>query len=175
MAVLAFPDSLRVGLDRLGHWRRLGLLFALGMVSATALPPLGLVPALLPGLVALAWTLEDAPGARQAFGRAWVFGFGHHVVGLAWISEAFLTDPVRLGWMIPIAISGLAALMALYIGLTGLAVRLLRFQGAALPFALAGFWTLFDWVRSWAFTGFPWNPIGSVWTASDALLQSGAW
>jgi len=146
--------------------------FALGALSALALPPLHAVPVLLlavPGLLAL---LGGAGNGRRAalLGLAW--GWGHHVVGLYWFSHALLTDPWRWGWLVPIAVPALALPMALYVA----AAAALAFRAA--PgwrrwLAFGGAWMLLEWLRGLLFSGFPWNPLGSAW-AFDALPIQGA-
>jgi apolipoprotein N-acyltransferase len=44
----------------------------------------------------------------------WWFGFGHFVIGLYWVGEALLVDPAKFGWMIPFAVFGLSAGLALF-------------------------------------------------------------
>lgn len=146
--------------------------FALGALAALALPPVHAVPVLLlaiPGLLAL---LGGAPNGRRAALLGFAWGWGHHVVGLYWISHALLTDPWRWGWLVPIAVPGLALPMALYVA----AAAALAFRAA--PgwrrwLAFGGAWVLLEWLRGLLFTGFPWNPLGSAW-AFDALPIQGA-
>lgn len=146
--------------------------FLLGLLSALALPPLYLVPVLLlaiPGLLAL---LDGAGSARRAALLGFVFGWGHHIAGLYWISHALLTDPWRWGWLVPVAVPGLALPLAAYLALTALLAWQAR-PGWPRALALAGGWTLLEWLRGLLFTGFPWNAIGTVW-AFDALPLQGA-
>lgn len=35
-------------------------------------------------------------------------------------------------------------------------------------------WVFFEWVRGWAFTGFSWNLMGTVWSFSDSMIQFAA-
>ncbi len=85
-----------------------------------------------------------------------------------------MTKPDEFGWLAPIAPVALAALMALFPAAAAAATRLSRTSGVGRVLVFAAAWTLFEWVRSWAFSGFPWNLIGSVWTFSDAMIQAGA-
>ena len=161
-------------ISRLTGRRALFAAFGLGALGALAMPPLYAVPVLLlaiPGLLAL---LDGAGTWRRAalLGLAW--GWGHHIIGLYWISHALLTDPWRWGWLVPIAVPGLALPMAAYIAVAA-AVAWCAAPGWRRWMALAGAWVAMEWLRGFLFTGFPWNLMGSVW-AFDALpLQPAAW
>src|SRR5690349_3155691 len=78
--------------------------FLLGAISAGALPPVHAAPVLLisvPGLLAL---LDGARGPRMAARRGWWFGFGLHLFGLYWITEAILFEAARFWWLVPLAV-----------------------------------------------------------------------
>ena len=69
-------------------------------------------------------------GFWHAFAAGWCFGFGFFIAGLYWIGYAFLVDAKTFGWLLPIAVAGLPAYLAIYTGLgLGLA-RLIWVRGA---------------------------------------------
>lgn len=160
-------------------WRRHALAVLCGALAAAALPPVNVVPLLIPAFCGLLWLLDGIERPRQAALLGWSFGFGHGVVGLYWVGYAFLVDAEQFGFLMPFAVAGLAALLAFFQAFVLYGVARLAWQGTARIVALALFWVLSEWVRSWIFTGFPWNLIGSVWSFSPAMLQlaalTGAW
>lgn len=155
-------------------WKRIALSAGLGVVAVAALPPFYIWAALFVAFTGLVWLIGSARSPLAAFFCGWWFGLGYFVAGLYWIANALLTKPDEFGWLAPIAPLALSALMALFPGLTAAATRLSRTGGIGRVLVFAAAWTLFEWVRSWAFSGFPWNLIGSVWTFSDAMIQSTA-
>jgi apolipoprotein N-acyltransferase len=161
---------------------RSGLAIALGSgaLAAFALPPFYLVPLLLISLPILFWLLAGASGPMRAGLIGFAFGMGHHIVGLYWISHSLLIDPWRHGWLIPLFVGGLAAILAVFIALAAAAARALAgHKVVPLLLAFAGLWTFGEWLRGWVFTGFPWNLLGSVWLWSDPMVQlasvTGTW
>src|SRR3546814_12343713 len=78
----------------------------------------------------------------------------------------------------PFAVAGLAAGLALFSALTfwltRAATRLWHLDGVARLFAFAACWLLGEGLRTWLFTGFPWNLLGTVWAFSAAPLQPAA-
>jgi apolipoprotein N-acyltransferase len=141
-----------------------------------------LVPLLLLAFPILLTQIAGASGPLMAARRGWWFGFGYHLIGLYWITEAILFEAARFWWLVPLAVPALAAVLALFIALpAGIAWFGCRGTGrvnAAQVMMLAGGWVLADLARQFVLTGFPWNPIGSVWALpgglGDVMLQPAA-
>jgi len=151
-------------------WKNRAGLVLLGAISALAFPPTDLVFILWLCLPLLVRSIDGSADWKGAFGRAWLFGLGHFSAGLYWIACALLVDPVRFGWMIPFAIGGLSALLALYIAFAAALARLVR-GGWPRLLVFAAAWAAGEWLRGVVLTGFPWNPLGSAWAAIDPVLQ----
>ncbi len=161
-------------LARLDGWRRLLAALVLGAVAAAALPPYHVLPLLWPAFTGLLWLLDGVRRGRTAFFVAWSFATGYFAAGIYWVGIAFLVDAQRFGAIMPFAVTGLAAGLGLVHGLAVLAVWRTGWRGMARVLALAAAWLVAEWLRTWLFSGFPWNPIGSVWTFSAVPLQLAA-
>lgn len=161
-------------------WRRHGMAALAGAAAVLALPPFHALPVLWLAFPVLLWLLDGVAGRRGAFAVGWMFGMGYFCAGLYWIANALLVDAARFGWMVPFAVGGLSAALSVYIGLATLAVHVLVPKGRGgggwgRVLVLAGAWTLMEGLRGWAFTGFPWNPLGSVWMPVLPVVQAAAW
>jgi apolipoprotein N-acyltransferase len=152
-------------------WKRPVLAAVLGAVAVAALPPIYLWVALVAAFTGLVWLIDAAKSLRAAFLAGWWFGLGYFVFGLYWIANALLTKPEEFGWLAPLAVLALSALMALFPAAAAAVTKASATVGVGRVLVFAAAWTAFEWVRSWAFSGFPWNLIGSVWTFSDAMMQ----
>ncbi|MDP1708324.1 MAG: apolipoprotein N-acyltransferase [Gammaproteobacteria bacterium] len=99
---------------------------------------------------------------RRAAWRGWLFGVGQFGVGVSWVYVA-IHD---FGYA-SVALAGF--MTALFVVLLALFPALLGYAMARLP-PLAGIvqallvfpagWTLFEWLRGWVLTGFPWLHAG---------------
>ena len=170
-------SRLPVRIRALRGWRADLAAVLSGAISALALPPLYGLPALLLGIPALLCLIQGARGPAVAARRGWWFGFGLHVVGLYWITEAILIEAARFWWLIPFAVPGTAAVLAVFIAIPAALVHRVRASWPA-AFSLAGAWVLGDIARQFVATGFPWNPLGSVWEfpgrLGDIMIQPAA-
>jgi apolipoprotein N-acyltransferase len=155
-------------------WRADTVAVLSGAISALALPPLYGLPALLIGIPALLCLIQGAREPAVAARRGWWFGFGLYVVGLYWITEAILFEAARFWWLVPFAVPGLAAILAVFVAFPA-AVAWWARPGWRMSATLAGAWVLADLARQFIATGFPWNPLGSVWEfpgwVGDIMIQ----
>ncbi len=155
-------------------WRALVLAFALGAAAALALPPVHLLPVLFVSLPALFVMATEVPSARRAawIGLAW--GWGFHVAGLHWLTNAILTEVERYWWLVPIAVPALALPLGAFTILPALAARL-GAPGWPRILAFAAAWGAAELLRGVLFTGFPWNLLGTVWAFGALPVQAAAW
>lgn len=152
--------------------RRYSAACLLGVGLTFAFPPLYIIPFLFIGLSGLLFLIHISPSAKQAFWVGWWFGFGHFVTGIYWIAYALLTDAAQFGWMVPFAVFGISAALAVYVALVSAATRVAPLKSPiSLVIVFSLLWVVGEYARAYLFSGFPWNLIGYVWTYSDAMIQ----
>ncbi|MBR0679975.1 apolipoprotein N-acyltransferase [Roseomonas eburnea] len=164
----------------LGHlaarrgWRLWVTAIGLGALAALALPPVHAVPVLLLAIPGLLVLVGAAGSWRRAFWVGYAWGWGYFAAGLYWITHAILTEVERFWWLVPIAVPALALPLALFVaGPVALAWKARAGWPRVLVFG--GAWVLFELLRGWAFTGFPWNLLGTVWAFGALPVQAAAW
>jgi apolipoprotein N-acyltransferase len=146
----------------------------LGALAALALPPVHLVPVLFLAIPGLFLLVAEAPNARRAalVGLAW--GWGFHLAGLHWLTNAILTEVERYWWLVPIAVPALALPLGAFTVIPALVARL-GAPGWPRALAFTAAWIAAEMLRGVLFTGFPWNLLGSVWAFGALPIQSVAW
>jgi apolipoprotein N-acyltransferase len=103
----------------------------------------------------------------------WCFGFGYCVASTYWIANALLVDASTYAIFIPFATAGLSSVLALYFALMTAVMWRYRTLGIVPYTALfAVSWVGTELLRSFLFTGFPWNLLGYAWGAYDMTLQA---
>jgi len=153
------------------RWRRAVTSMVFGALTAAAFAPLHAWFVLIPAFIVLYWLAAGARSVGSAAAAGWWFGLGHFAAGLYWVANALMTFPERFGWLAPFAVLGLAALLALFPALAAAVTRATRTSGIGGVLVFAGMWTASEWLRAYAFTGFPWNLVGSAWAFSAPMIQ----
>ncbi len=163
-------------------WPRRAIAFFGGAMGALAMPPLSFAPALIAPLALAVWLIDGSVdrGPREAtrwaslsaaFGAGWWWGFGYFTAGLWWLGSAFLVEPDKFAWALPLGVLGLPAMLAFFPAAGFALARLLWRPGAARVLALAVGLGASEWLRCVAFTGFPWNEIGMALGQNVVLAQ----
>jgi apolipoprotein N-acyltransferase len=145
-----------------------------GILVTLSLAPFGLWPAGILSCALYAYLLCTC-SSQQAIWRGWLFGLGLFGSGVSWV---YVSIHVHGAASVPLA----AFLIVLFCA--GLALFQAAFAWCYVRFVrplpggmLVGFpvmWVLFEWVRSWLLTGFPWLYLGyahiDTWIAGWAPI-----
>jgi apolipoprotein N-acyltransferase len=158
-------------------WKRAGIALLAGALSSLAMAPFNAWPILFVTLPVAVWQIDGAGAGRwrgvpAAALTGWWFGLGYFVPGLYWIGYAFLVDADTFAWLLPFAILGLPAYLALFTALGFALARLFWTRDASRVIALAASLTMSEWLRGHALTGFPWNTLGYALSEPLALAQT---
>ncbi|WP_375407672.1 apolipoprotein N-acyltransferase [uncultured Methylobacterium sp.] len=163
-------------------WRRLLLAFWSGALGALAMPPFGLLPALVVSLSLAVWLMDGAATGRKGGLRTalacgvigWAWGFGYLTAGLWWLGSAFLVEAQDFAWALPLGVVGLPAVLGLFYGVGFALARLVWSRGAGRVVALGFGLAACEWLRGHLFTGFPWNTLGLALGQNLWLMQGAA-
>jgi apolipoprotein N-acyltransferase len=162
-------------------WRRLLVAFLAGAASALAFAPFNAFPILWVTVPVFVWLLDGAAasgGGRpwRSLGAAgmvgWAFGFGFFLAGLWWVGAAFLVDAGAAIFLLPVAVLGLAAGLALFWAGGAMLARVFATDGPGRLLILAAAMTIAEYARGHLLTGFPWNAFGYALTPFPVMMQS---
>ncbi len=158
-------------------WKRAGIALLAGAVSSLSMAPFNAWPVLFVTFPIVVWLIDGSAAGKMrgipaAAMAGWWFGFGYFVPGLYWIGYAFLVDADTFAWLLPAAIAGLPAYLALFTAAGFALARLLWTRDYSRVLALAASLTIGEWLRGHVLTGFPWNSFGYALTEPLALAQT---
>jgi apolipoprotein N-acyltransferase len=158
-------------------WKRAIIALVAGGLSALAMAPFNAWPVLFVTFPVAVWLIDGAAAGKgrgvpaAAMSGFW-FGLGYFVPGLYWIGNAFLVDAPTFAWLMPFAVLGLPAYLALFPALGFALARLIWTRDASRVLALAIALTVSEWLRGYLLSGFPWNAFGYALSEPLALAQT---
>lgn len=124
----------------------------------------------VPVLAALFW-LWDGGGVRRGLFTGFAFGIGMFGAGVSWIYFSLHDYGNMHAALAALTVAVFVALLAVYPAMAGALSAIL--PGGRAPrmlVAAPALWTLFEWLREWMFTGFPWLSLG--YAATDGVLAN---
>lgn len=110
---------------------------------------------------ALLYATLQGRSAKQAFGIGWAYGFGLWFVGAFWLYTSIHEYGDTNAALSLLMIAVMAIVMGLFSALQTWVYR--RFFPET-PLTFAPIWVLFEWAKTWVFTGFPWLFVGYAFT-----------
>ncbi|MEH6587509.1 MAG: apolipoprotein N-acyltransferase [Halioglobus sp.] len=131
-----------------------------GALVTLSLAPFDIWPAGILSCALLAWLLSTCE-PRQAFWRGWLYGLGLFGSGVSWVYVS-----IHVHGNAPIPLASLLTLLfcaglAIFHGMFAwLYVKHLRKLPGGMLMGFPMLWVLFEWLRSWILTGFPWLILG---------------
>lgn len=145
----------------------------LGAAAAFGFAPTYAVLLTLCSLFAAFVVADKMQNLRQAAAFGYWYGFGMFAVGFYWIGNALLIDAATFGWLYPIVLFGAGAFFGLFTIVPFMVWHQFSASGTWQKIvAFAAAWVLTEWVRSFILTGFPWNPLGSVFAFEPMFMQT---
>ena len=134
--------------------------FVLGLISSFSLPPYNLFYLNFFSYPAFLWVLLLKPKDKlKSFYVGWMFGFGYFISNLYWITNSLTFEDIFRP-LIPFALVLIPLFLGLFYGLSTLTFSFLNPKKNFLSILiLATSLSVFEYIRSFVFGGFPWNLI----------------
>ncbi len=144
--------------------------FLFGALSVYAFAPHYVTVLSFISVSILMFLLLRVKDSKRAFAIGYSFGFAHFAFGLIWIGNALLIDADKFGWLYPLVFICSGGFFGLFFAFPSwLSIKASSLWQKWVVFSAS--FVLFEWVRSFIFTGFPWNLMGYTLAFNDYLIQ----
>ncbi|MEE9272790.1 MAG: apolipoprotein N-acyltransferase [Robiginitomaculum sp.] len=150
--------------------------FALGGLAILGQAPFHIWPITILCFALFMVRLESVRGLekpnKSAFWQGFGFGLGYCLFGLYWIGSAFIVRGSEFILIMPFAILGFCAGLALFWAIAAWAYLKLSVPGHALrAVSFSGAFFITEFARARVLSGFPWNLPGTVFEAGKPMSQ----
>ena len=180
----ATPEELAFRVSWKRTVRDLLVLALTGMALTTAFPGVNFQPAAWVCIAPLLWLCADV-SKRRAFAYGMTWGYFWSLTSTFFLREINIAIPFVFGAVLGVFIAFWAMLIPVVFR-SLLVPPEVRVRGAAAVavyprsqvrdeilamFTLAAWWVILEWIRSWIFTGFPWNLLAATQWKNLNLIQ----
>ena len=180
----ATPEELAFRVSWKRTVRDLFVLAATGAALTTAFPGVNFQPAAWVCIAPLLWLCFDV-SKRRAFAYGMVWGYFWSLTSTFFLREINIAIPFVFGavlgvfcafWAMLIPVVCRNLLVPPEVRVRGAAAvaaypRFQRRDEILAMFTLAAWWVILEWIRSWIFTGFPWNLLAATQWKNINLIQ----
>jgi len=180
----ATPEELAFRVSWKRTARDLLVLAATGAALTTAFPGVNFQPAAWVCIAPLLWLCFDV-SKRRAFAYGMVWGYFWSMTSTFFLREINIAIPFVFGavlgvfcafWAMLIPVVCRNLLIPPEVRVRGAAAvaaypRFQRRDEILAMFTLAAWWVILEWIRSWIFTGFPWNLLAATQWKNINLIQ----
>lgn len=141
----------------------------IGVISGLAFAPTFTIPTLFT-LSILCFQVKCVQNIKDSFVLGLLFGFGHFLVSMYWISIGVSVYINEFWWAIPFALFGIPLVLAFFIAVS-CSISWIFKDSYYYHFIFCLSFVFCEWLRSWVLSGLPWNLVGYALSVSDTLVQ----
>lgn len=146
--------------------------FLAGMLSSLAFAPVFAWPLFLLSLCFVLELNEKASSYKKTLAIGYWYGFGLFAAGFYWISNALLVDAESFGFLYPVALLASGAFFGLYTVPPFVVWHIFQKENIWIKIlAFSGVFVLFEYIRAFFLTGFPWNMLGTMLAFNLEMVQ----
>ncbi len=142
-----------------------------GWLLSNAFPQVNLHFLAWISFIPLFYALDRARSPREAALFGWVFGAVFSLLDVRWIFGTLMTHGHFAEAPALILFLALVAFLGLFPATFGFVLERITGRGFNASLAAPFIWTALEYVRSWAFTGFPWDLLGYSQGSALVLAQ----
>ena len=147
------------------------IFFFLGAISTLAVPPFSFFLTIF-FLGFGIYKISLLSSLKQTFFAGWALGFGWFLFGLYWIGSAFIVADTYHIYFMPFAVIFLPSLLAIFWGFAFLFAKLFTRNKDTSLMMIIVLLSLFEYVRAFIFTGFPWLMPSMILSGNEYFIQA---
>lgn len=173
--IIAFLHGIKIRQDGFAQYV---LMTFFGVIAALGFAPFNIWLATVVGIggaYLIAARGATIGGFLRSLLRILPFSFAYSVAMFWWTVHSIYVVPELTAhfaiWTIP-ALLGIGLVGGIVFAIPFVAISCMRMYSGARVILFATVWTFVLWLREWAFTGFPWNPIANISLPWGALANS---